>query len=215
MHPYLSNLQGAALFQTLEWLGGGFFLLNKIFLSCSEHATYTGNMPLWRRWRIASWVAYMIGLPMIVAVFANQHDYIVAFVEASGFPAMILGLLMSLKGVASYRAPRLLQSAALLCTVAGIVVSFYHFKTLTKPTQLLEIILTIGYLIGTLQLAHNRRSGYLWFVVMHLSCGWLAFVQGMMVLFWLQIASLGFIAHAYLMSRQQSSFVSERNQAVS
>ncbi|HLD06057.1 MAG TPA: hypothetical protein VJC16_00800 [Candidatus Nanoarchaeia archaeon] len=183
----------------LQVLGGLFYLLNKVFLWLSEHTQ--GNRRRSRQWRIASWAVYLAGLPPWVILFVCNRNWIAATVEASGAPAMLLGLLTALRGTTE-DPPRWLDRLALICIPLGFAYSLYDFGGLTSFTQWLEIGLVAGYLVGTYQLAKERRSGYLWYVLMHLACGWLMWVQGYPWLFWQQMVSLVFIVDACRVARK-------------
>jgi hypothetical protein len=93
------------LHQLLQWLWGGFYLLNKIFLSFSEHARNQGNETWARKWRIAAWAVYLAGLPAWIIILVSWRDWIAASVEASGAPAMLLGLVLALRGTTSNPPP--------------------------------------------------------------------------------------------------------------
>lgn len=187
--------------QLLQWLGGGFYLLNKVFLSFSERARKRQKHSLARKWRIASWAVYLAGLPPWVIIFIGWRNWIAAGVEASGAPSMLLGLVTALRGNPK-AAPRWLDRLALAFVPLGFVYSLYDFGGLNTLNQWLEIGLVIGFLVGTYQLAKEKPSGYLWFVLMHVSCGWLMWVQGYPWLFGQQVVSLIFIADAYLAQRR-------------
>ena len=189
--------------QVLQWLGGGVYLLNKIFLSFSEHTRNGGNIVRARKWRIASWAVYLAGLFPWVLIFVSWRNWIAASVEASGAPAMFLGLVTSLRGTTK-NPPRWLDKLALICIPFGFVYSLYDFGGLNTINQWLEIGLVVGFLIGTYLLAKERASGYLWYVLMHISCGWLMWIQGYPWLFLQQVVSLGFIVDAYRMTRQRT-----------
>lgn len=188
----------------LQWLAGGFYLLNKVFLSFSEHAHKQGNEVKARKWRIASWTIYLAGLPPWVIVFISQNNWIAASLEASGAPAMILGLVTALRGQAK-KPPRWLDLVALVCIAFGFAKSLYHYGGLKTISQFLEIGLVTGFLVGTYLLAKERSWGYLWFILMHISCGWLMWIQGYPWLFLQQVISLAFIADAYLVARRRQS----------
>ncbi len=191
--------------EVLQWLGGGFYLLNKIFLSFSEHARNRGYAAAARRWRIASWAVYLCGLPPWVIIFVSWRDWIAASVEASGAPAMLLGLVTALRGTTA-NPPRWLDRLALVCIPAGFAYSLYDFGGLTTPNQWLEIGLVLGFLVGTYLLAKERASGYLWYVLMHVSCGWLMWIQSYPWLFLQQLASLVFIVDAYRVTQQRGQW---------
>lgn len=188
------------MFQVLQWLGGGFYLLNKIFLSLSERAK-SNKMARAQRWRVISWLVYLAGLPAWVIIFIHKHDWIAASLEAGGGPAMLLGLVTAIRGTADHP-PRWLNRIALLCIPVGLGYSLYDFGGLTAISQWLEIALVLGFLVGTYLLARERMSGYLWYVLMHVSCGWLMYRQGYPWLAMQQAASLVFIVDAYVVSRK-------------
>lgn len=185
----------------LQWLGGGCYLLNKVFLSLSEHARFQEHAARARRWRIAAWTVYLVGLPPWVIIFIMWRNWIAASVEASGAPAMLLGLVIALRGLAT-QPPRWLNRTALAFIPAGFCFSLYDFGGLTAINQWLEVGLAAGFLVGTYQLAHERASGYLWYVLMHVTCGSLMWIQGYPWLFAQQLVSLVFIADAYRMAHK-------------
>lgn len=176
----------------LQVWGGLFYLLNKIFLSFSERWKVNA-----RRWRIASWAVYLFGLPPWVIIFILRHNWIAASVETSGAPAMLLGFITSLRGTTK-NPPRWLDRLAIVCIPLGFAYSLYDFGGLNTINQWLEVGLVIGFLVGTYLLAKEHASGYLWYVLMHVSCGWLMWIQNYPWLFWQQVVSLVFICDAYL-----------------
>ena len=187
--------------QVLQWLGGGFYLLNKIFLSFSEHALLRENQNWRKKWRISSWVVYLLGLPPWVIIFIKERNWIAASVEAGGAPAMILGLVMALRGKES-KAPPLLKRTAQVSIAFGFAYSLYDFGGLNTVNQWLEVGLVVGYLVGTYLLALEKMSGYLWYVLMHVACGWLMWIQGYPWLFLQQVVSLVFIFDAYRVAKR-------------
>lgn len=184
----------------LQVWGGLFFLLNKIFFSLKERSIHQR----WKkRWQVWSWVVYLIGLPGWIIIFIIERNWIAASLEASGAPAMVLGLMIAIRGHG--KSPRWLDVLAKVIMVAGIAYSLYDFGGLTTVTQLLEVVLVSAYLIGTYQLAHERANGYLCYIVMHVSCGWLMWIQNYPWLFWQQVVSLGFVLDAYFMWRKKQA----------
>lgn len=188
--------------QILQWLGGGFYLLNKIFFSFAERAQRRGNTIKSRRWRVASWIVYLAGLGPWVIIFISWHNWIAASVEASGAPAMILGLVTALRTRDAKKPPRWLDWIAIICIILGFVFSLYDFGGLNTLNQWLEVGLVTGFLIGTYLLAKKRPSGYLWFILMHISCGWLMWIQGYPWLLLQQVISLCFIVDAYITTKR-------------
>lgn len=187
----------------LQWIGGACYLLNKICLWFSERDRRAGNESRRRRWRIASWAVYLVGLPAWVLIFIEWHNWIAASVEASGAPAMLLGLLTAARGTDA-KPPRWLDRLALACIPLGFGHSLWDFGGFATLNQWLETALVLGFLVGTYQLAKERASGYAWYVLMHVACGWLMWIQGYPWLFLQQIVSLVFIVDAWRVQRDAS-----------
>lgn len=192
------------MFQVLQWLGGGFYLLNKVFFSFAERAQARGRSEQSRQWQIASWIVYLAGLGPWVIIFVSWRNWIAASVEASGTPAMILGLVTALRLGESRKAPQWLDFTAITLIVLGFGFSFYDFGGLRTLNQWLEVGLVTGFLIGTYLLAKKRASGYLWFILMHVSCGSLMWIQHYPWLTLQQVVSLGFILDAYGTTQRRS-----------
>ena len=184
----------------LQWIGGLGYLLNKIFFSWAERAEKRQSPDQSRRWRIFAWVTYLIGLPPWVIIFAQKGNWIAASVEASGAPAMILGLIAAIRSN-NTKPPVWLDRLAQLAIAVGFSYSLWVNRGLSTLSQWLEIGLVLGFLVGTYLTAKKQRQGYLWLVLMHVSCGTLMYLHGFMMLLAQQIISLIFIADAYWQSR--------------
>ncbi len=180
----------------LQVWAGGFYLLNKVFLWMSERARRHGKTQEGRRWRIASWAIYLLGLPPWLVIFARESDWIAASLEAGGAPAMFLGLILAWRGSPS-DPPKWLNWLTLAVIPLGVIYSVHDLGGFDQLGQYLELALVLGYLIGTRQLGLERANGYLWYMLMHLACGWLMWHQGLYGLFLQQAISLLFIADAY------------------
>jgi hypothetical protein len=179
--------------------GGGGYLLQKIFLSRAERSKRKKNESNERLWRIWAWSVYIIGLPGWVIIFVIEHNWIAAGLETGGLPAMIVGLIVAYKGKGSV--PMWLNYLAVVASAVGIAYSAYDFGTLLTLTQGLELGIVTGFLVGTVLLAHKRRSGYLWYVLMNISCGTLMLVQAYPWLALQQGISLMFVLDSYRMSK--------------
>lgn len=201
LYSFRGSSKGVAM-QILQWIGGIFYLLNKIFLSLSEYARNRENEKVSRRWRIAAWAIYLAGLPAWVIILVSWRNWIAASVEASGAPAMLLGLLNALRDNTN-SSPRWLNRLALISIPLGFIYSLYDFGGLNTINQWLEIGLVLGFLVGTYLLAKEQASGYLWYVLMHVACAWLMLIQGFPWLFLQQIVSLFFIINAYRTARKR------------
>jgi hypothetical protein len=183
----------------MQLLGGGFYLLQKVFLSIAERAERKN--PNNKRWRVWAWIVYLVGLPPWIVIFVVERNWIAAALEASGAPAMILALTIALRGKG--QKPGWLDRVAIFAIVAGIAYSLYDFGGLTTLNQFLELGIVLGFLIGTYQLAHEKPAGYLWYILM---CSFTAVLMWVEHYPWLvaqQIVSLGFIVDAYMAQRRK------------
>jgi hypothetical protein len=176
----------------LQWWAGGFYLLNKIFFSRAER---TEDKEKKRKWKIISWVVYLIGLPAWVIIFYYQKDWIAFYVEISGAVIMLLGLAVAWVGIK--KTPKWFVVIGFIAALIGMKYSFQDFGIMTTLDQWLELGISIGFLIGMLLLAFERRSGYLWFVLMNVCCGSLMYIQGHPWLALQQVISLYFVLDAY------------------
>jgi len=183
----------------LQFWGGSFYLLNKIFFSQAER---NNDQEKIRFWRINSWIVYLIGLPAWVIIFLSERNWIAASVEGSGALAMIIGLIIAIRGKG--KEPKWFDYIARLAIVVGITYSLYDFGGITTVTQLLEIGVTIGFLFGTYQLAKQNPTGYLWFLLMNSSNAILMLVQNYPWLFVQQLISLGFVLDAFRVQKVKS-----------
>ena len=178
----------------LQWWGGLFYLLNKIFFSFAERSEESAE----RRWRIASWAVYLIGLPPWLILFTWRHNWIAFGVEAGGAPAMFLGLVVAIRGIG--KVPKWLDRLVLVTVVLGLAYSLYDFRGITAWTQVCELGLVTGFFIGTYLLAKIRPVGYLWFLLMNGSALMLFVLQKFPWLVFQQALSIAFIFDAYIMA---------------
>ncbi len=174
---------------TIAGLG---YLLQKIFLLIAEG----DESPKGRRFRIAGWVSYLIGLPMWMVIFFKESDWILAFIEGGGAPSMALGLVIAIREKGEV--PSWLNRLAILMTFVGIGVSFYHFGGLTTITQGLELGVAVGFLRGTYLLARKNPNGWLWYILMNGSAGTLMWIQEYPILTIQQAFSLTIVIIAYI-----------------
>ncbi len=187
--------------EILQIVGGVFFFLNKVFFSFAERSKSRKNLRSARKFRIWSWVAYLVGLPPWILVYANARNWIAASIEASGTPALILGLYFAVCGTNKDQ-PKLLDYLALICIPFGFVYSLKDFGGFNTWNQVLEVGVVVGFLPGTYLLAKERPNGYLLYIVMHVSCALLMYIQGCWWLAGQQIFSLVFIVDAYMITQR-------------
>jgi hypothetical protein len=119
---------------------------------------------------------------------------------------MALGFVNSIRGKEK-KSPMALRLFAWLGALIGLGISIAYQDGLNTLFQWLEIALVTGYLIGTERIAHDKPSGYLWFILMHVSCAWLMFAQHETMLGIFQILSLLFIIDAYSAERKVHAFL--------
>ncbi|WP_419785309.1 hypothetical protein [Pseudodesulfovibrio sp.] len=184
----------------LQIWAGSAYLLNKILFSLAERSQDSQTYRVRRLW---CWGVFLAGVPAWVIVFAFKHNWIATAVEAGGAPAMLVGLIIALRGHGSE--PRWLDLLAKFSVVFGLAASFYDFGGINTLNQVFELLIAAGFLIGTYQLAKDRPQGYFWYVLGNLSCAALMLIQGYYILMAQQLVSLFFVADAYLMRRKRSA----------
>lgn len=152
----------------------------------------------WRKW---TWAVYLMGLPFIVWMFFLERDWIFASIEIGGIPAMLCGLVVAFR---RKNAPNWLNYLAIIAIPIGLALSAWDFGgiSLSPGTQLLEILGSAGFLVGTLLLAKDYQSGYYWFMLMNVSTGILLGIQGNYLMFPQQILSVALIYDAHRIRRR-------------
>jgi len=155
-----------------------------------------------QRWRVNAWTVYLIGLPAWIIIFISERNWIAAALEAGGAPAMVLGLVVALRGKG--KAPKWLDYIALIAIMLGLSYSWYDFGGVTTINQWLELGMVTGFLSGTYLLAKERPVGYLCFLLMVSSNLCLMWIQDYPWLALQQLISLGFILDAFFAERRKS-----------
>ena len=196
------------LHTALQYWGGGFYLLNKICFSRAERNKGSRK----RVWKIRAWTVYLIGLPAWVIILVAQDNFIAAAAEIGGGPAMTLGLFLALRG--QEEKPTWLKLFDIfsigVAATAGTLYSVHFIGGITEFNQVLEFGIVLGFLTGTVMLAKNNPTGYLWFLLMNGSNAVLQFREGVHFLAIQQVISLVFVADAYMVERRET-----RNQRAS
>ena len=182
----------------LQAWGGGFYLLNKIFLALAE-----GKKPKTKRQlKIIGWIIYILGVPAWVIILFSKHAWIAASVEVGGIPSMLLGVLTAYRGHNSSN--RALDLTASISTyvflILGVCYSVYDYWGITSISQLLEMGVMFGFLTGSYLLAKNNSSGWLFFILMNGSMAALMFMQHKPLLSIQQLVSLGFVLYGFTVS---------------
>jgi hypothetical protein len=170
----------------LQIWGGIAYLLAKILLSYAEGLSDD------RKWRMAGWAAYVAGLPAWIILLASKQTWIACAVEAGGAPALILGLVIAWKRITHINKTIdwCIKIFTYLMIVLGISYSIYDFKGITTLTQVLEIGVTFGFLLGTYLLAKKKSAGWLLFAEMLICMCIIMLIQGNFILVVQQALSL-------------------------
>ena len=182
----------------LQFWGGGFYLFNKAFFALAEGKKRTTK----RRLKIFGWIIYLLGVPAWVIILVGNHDWIAASIEAGGVPAMLFGLftVYQNKGIPN----KIFDLVASLSTYAflvfGVCYSVYDYGGIASVSQLLEIGVMIGFLIGSYLLAKNNSYGWLFFILMNGGMGSLMLIQGKPILAVQQAVSLCFVIYGFIVS---------------
>ncbi len=179
----------------LQLWGGGVYLLNKILFALAEGKAEERKRSL----RVAGWLVYLLGVPAWVIILAGKHDWIAASIEAGGVPAMLLGLFTAYRHAVppDRRFERIVSLVTYASLVFGVGYSLYDYGGLTSVSQLLEIGVMIGFLLGSYLLAKKNRSGWLFFMLMNASMATLMFLQHKPLLSIQQLVSLGFVCYGF------------------
>jgi hypothetical protein len=190
----------------MDWIlqvwGGSFYLLNKVLFSLAEGRRAERQ----RRLRIAGWVIYILGVPAWVIILIGKHDWIAASIEAGGLPAMLFGLYNV------YFNPEKPNSAfnliAKLCTYSflffGVIYSLFDFGGVRAWSQVLEIGVMVGFLLGSFLLAQKKIYGWVFFMLMNISMASLMFLQNKPFLSFQQLISLCFVIYGFVRALEAS-----------
>ena len=183
---------------SLQIWGGLFYLLNKVFFSQAERSKTINGRKIWR---IRSWIVYLAGLPAWVVVFISEHNWIAAGVESGGAPAMLVGLIIALRGHGAE--PKWLDSISKISVLVGLALSVYEFGGIKNLSQFLELGIAAGFLMGTYMMAKDNAQGYLWLMLGNVSCASLMGIEGYFIFMTQQLVSLAFVTDAFLTRRKK------------
>lgn len=184
----------------LQIWGGGCYLSNKILFSVSEAYEET----LRRKLKILGWIIYIVGVPAWVIILAGHNNWIAASIEAGGLPAMMLGLYNTIHN--HQRVNRLFNAVVSFCTwsslIFGVGYSLLDYGGITSVTQVLEVGVMLGFLLGSYLLAKGNIQGWLFFMLMNISMALLMLIQDKPVLLLQQLLSLGFVIYGFNRARK-------------
>ena len=179
----------------LQLWGGLSYLANKVTFSFAE----ARSPALKRTLRIVGWTVYILGVPAWVIILILKRNWIAASIEAGGIPSMVFGLINDIRD--REEPDKNLDRTASLITYAfilfGAAISIYDFGGIRSYSQVLEIGVTVGFLMGSLLIARKKPSGWLFFMLMNGSMGTLMLLQGKPMLAVQQMLSLVFVIYGY------------------
>lgn len=185
----------------LQAWGGGFYLTNKILFALSEDKT--GQLK--RRLKIIGWIIYILGVPAWVIILVGDNNWIAASIEAGGIPAMLLGLRNSIK---KEKVHKLVNTCVAILTYAslifGIYISIKYNHGISSLSQILELGVMLGFLLGSYAIAKENISGWFFFMLMNLSMATLMLIQNKPILMAQQLVSLYFVIYGYIKSYRNS-----------
>jgi hypothetical protein len=185
----------------LQTWGGGFYLINKILFALAEGK----KQKLKRQLKIYGWVIYILGVPAWVIILLSKHNWIAASIEAGGVPSMMFGLYTIYKN--SKTQNRNFDKVVSFCTYGSITLgvgySLFDYGGIASISQVLEIGVMIGFLLGSYLLAKNIRKGWLFFMLMNGSMATLMLIQQKPLLSLQQVASLCFVIYGFIASKRE------------
>jgi hypothetical protein len=184
----------------LQFWGGGSYLINKIFFALSEGK----RKNIKRKLMIYGWAIYIFGVPAWVIILLNEQNWIAASMEAGGVPSMLLGLCTAYRKSGSPNT--LFDKIASFFTYGSIALgvgySLFDYGGITSISQVLEMGVMVGFLLGSYLLAKSNRTGWLFFMLMNGSMATLMFIQHKPLLTAQQIVSLSFVIYGFRASRK-------------
>jgi len=179
----------------LQIWAGGFYLSNKVLFALSEGR----KASIQKKMKAIGWTIYILGVPAWIIILLGKQDWIAASIEAGGIPAMLLGLYNTIQD--NKKPNRLFNKVVSVCTysslVFGVSFSWYHHGGIHSVSQILEIFVMVGFLLGSYLLAKNNAKGWLFFMMMNIGMAVLMFLQDKNILMVQQLISLCFVVYGY------------------
>ena len=182
----------------LQIWGGVFYLTNKILLAIAE-----GKAQKTKRFlKLSGWLIYILGVPAWVIILVSKQNWIAASIEVGGVPSMLLGLYSVYKNseVSPKRLNHFSKSVTYASLALGMGYSIREYGGINSVTQLLEIGVMVGFLVGSYLLARNQAYGWLFFVLMNGSMATLMSIQNKPILSIQQLCSLGFVIYGFIVA---------------
>jgi len=198
----------------LQIWGGVFYLSNKILFALAEGKQAT----IKKKIKIVAWIIYILGVPAWVIILLGHQNWIAASIEAGGVPAMLLGLYNTYydnQDHANSKLNRFFNRVVALCTYSsllfGLSYSVFIHGGIVSISQVLEIGVMMGFLLGSYAVAKNNPMGWGFFMLMNLSMATLMLLQDKPILMVQQLVSLCFVSYALFASRRMNTNKDERS----
>ncbi len=187
----------------LQIFGGGCYLVNKILFAAAE----TQPLKVKRELLIWGWAIYVIGVPAWVIILAQQDNWIAVSVQAGVVPSMLFGLYNVYHRVVnpSRRVGRLVSAFTYTVLTLGLGYSIWQRHGINALTQVLEMGVMVGFLIGSFLMAKRSLAGWWCFMLMNVSMASLMVVQHKPILAGQQVASLAFVVLGYVMAARNAA----------
>lgn len=185
----------------LQVWGGFFYLLNKIFFALSEGRTGATS----KNFTLSAWCFYIIGVPAWVIILISHQNWIAASIEAGTVPAILLGLYNAYHN--NEKPNEKFNNTVKVCTyfsvVFGLLYSVNYHSGITSLSQVLEVGMMLGLLLGSYYMARSNILGWLYFMLVNLSAAALMLLQDKPILMAQQLLSLCFVIYGYIKARHK------------
>ena len=183
----------------LQIWGGIGYLLAKILLAIAEGAVAEG-MDNNRKLRIIGWFSYLAGIPAWVILLAGKNNWVVAAIDLGSVPSMILGIIIAWKQNIQINKifDMFVKFFTIFMIMLGTCYSIYYFHGITTFSQILEILITFGFLSGSYLIAKRKPAGWLLFILMCTCMGILMLIQDKVILVFQQGISLVVVIVGYI-----------------
>jgi hypothetical protein len=184
----------------LQIWGGGFYLINKVLFSVAEAKPAEIKKSI----KIKAWIIYILGVPAWVTILIGHQNWIAASIEAGAIPAMLLGLYNTYYDNKKHNRwfNRIVACSTYGSLAFGLIYSMVTHGGIVSVSQILEIGVMMGFLLGSYAIAKNNPVGWLFFMLMNLSMASLMLLQDKPILMVQQLVSLFFVVYALIQSRR-------------
>jgi vacuolar-type H+-ATPase subunit I/STV1 len=138
---------------------------------------------------------------------ASKNNWVVAAIEFGSIPSLILGLVTTWKQniQVNKNFDMFVKFFTFFMIILGTLYSIFYFHGITTFSQILEILVTFGFLLGSYLLAKNNPAGWLLFALMCTSMGTLMLIQEKTILVFQQGISLIVVIAGYIRAIKKSS----------